>query len=62
MMASGFKDLRREPKAVLPEVEQTTEKPETDDAAISSIVDNMLADLKPKLMEEIARKMAKEKK
>ncbi|MCU1295850.1 MAG: response regulator receiver protein [Acidobacteriaceae bacterium] len=62
MVASGFKDLRREPKAVLPEVEQAAEKPETDDAAISSIVDNMLADLKPKLMEEIARKMAKETK
>lgn len=30
-------------------------------ATISSIVDTMLAELKPKLMEELARKMAKEK-
>jgi CheY-like chemotaxis protein len=35
---------------------------EEDTSEISSIVDSMLADLKPKLMAEIARKMGKEKK
>ena len=33
-----------------------------DPSAISNIVDNMLAELKPKLMEEITRKLAAEKK
>jgi hypothetical protein len=58
--ASGFKDLRESKAAVQPVIESA--EPEADESAISSIVDNMLADLKPKLMEEIARKMAKEKK
>lgn len=34
----------------------------TDPTAIANIVDSVLAELKPKLMEEIARKMAREKK
>ncbi len=58
--ASGFKDLRESKAAAQPVIE--SEEPEADESAIASIVDNMLADLKPKLMEEIARKMAKEKK
>lgn len=40
-------------------------EPETasgDDTAIASIVDNVLAELKPKLMQEIAKKMSKPKK
>jgi CheY-like chemotaxis protein len=36
--------------------------PATDSTAIASIVDSVLAELKPKLVEEIARKMAGEKK
>jgi len=59
---SGFKDLRSEPKAPLQLAEEALAEPVAEDSAIASIVDNMLADLKPKLMEEIARKMAKEKK
>jgi CheY-like chemotaxis protein len=58
--ASGFKDLRESKAAAQPIIESG--EPEADESAIASIVDNMLADLKPKLMEEIARKMAKEKK
>ncbi|MCU1247039.1 MAG: hypothetical protein JWQ49_68, partial [Edaphobacter sp.] len=60
MAASGFKDLRESKAAAQPLVDAA--EPEADESAIASIVDNMLADLKPKLMEEIARKMAKEKK
>ena len=59
---SGFKDLRSEPKAPVQLAEEALAEPVAEDSAIASIVDNMLADLKPKLMEEIARKMAKEKK
>jgi hypothetical protein len=59
---SGFKDLRSEPKATVQSAaKEALAEPVADDSAIASIVDNMLADLKPKLMEEIARKMAKEK-
>jgi hypothetical protein len=60
MAVSGFKDLRESKAAAQPVVDAA--EPEADESAIASIVDNMLADLKPKLMEEIARKMAKEKK
>jgi hypothetical protein len=60
MATSGFKDLRESKTAAQPVIESG--EPEADESAIASIVDNMLADLKPKLMEEIARKMAKEKK
>jgi hypothetical protein len=60
MATSGFKDLRESKAAAQPVIESG--EPEADESAIASIVDNMLADLKPKLMEEIARKMAKEKK
>ncbi|MGO9125335.1 MAG: response regulator [Terriglobales bacterium] len=52
-----------------PQAEQSSQ-PETEDetgaqeeaGAIASIVDSVLADLKPRLMEEISRKMGKEKK
>ena len=42
-----------------PEASSATEE---ETSEISSIVDSVLADLKPKLMAEIARKMGKEKK
>jgi CheY-like chemotaxis protein len=54
-----------------PEAEQVSSaQPESDDetsvqeeaGAIASIVDSVLADLKPRLMEEISKKMGKEKK
>jgi CheY-like chemotaxis protein len=60
MAVSGFKDLRESKASAQPVIESA--EPEADESAIASIVDNMLADLKPKLMEEIARKMAKDKK
>jgi len=34
---------------------------ESDPAAIASIVDSVLADLRPKIFEEISRKMGKKK-
>jgi len=55
-----FKDLREEPTAT-PEVEASPSASESG-AAVSSIVDSVLAELRPKLMEEIAKKMSKEKK
>ena len=54
--AAGLKEARQEAKAQLPD--SATE----DNSAIASIVDSVLAELKPKLMEEIAKKMAREKK
>jgi len=59
---SQFKDIRREAPVTPPEAEprQDASTADADDAgAIASIVDSVLADLKPKLMEEIARKMGK---
>jgi CheY-like chemotaxis protein len=62
---AGFKDMRREPGAAAgPAKEKDNEaavEAKASDQAIASIVDSVLADLKPRLMEEIARKMAKEK-
>ena len=63
---SGFKDLRSEDHST-DNIETRADAAEaagqaSDDhsSAISSIVDTMLAELKPKLMEEIARKMGKD--
>ncbi|MBV8049852.1 MAG: response regulator [Acidobacteriaceae bacterium] len=55
--ATGFKEIRHEEPASPQEPEAAAE----DDGAIASIVDSVLAELKPKLMEEIAKKMKKEK-
>jgi len=57
--AAGFKEIRQEEPS-------TTSAPEAapgaeDSGAIASIVDSVLAELKPKLMEEIAKKMKKDK-
>ena len=65
-----FKDLREEePAAAQPEAMAAAASSDggssaatSDPNAISSIVDNMLAELKPKLMEEIARKLKNENK
>ncbi len=61
--AAGFREIRPEPAAPASQ-EPRTETSDTADesTAIASIVDSVLADLKPKLMEEIAKKMSKEPK
>jgi hypothetical protein len=41
---------------------QASESETTDPAELSTIVDTMLAELKPKLMEELSRKLAAAKK
>jgi hypothetical protein len=57
------------PEPHAPEAEQVpSAQPESEDTnggheeSVASIVDSVLADLKPRLMEEISRKMGKEKK
>jgi hypothetical protein len=57
---SGFKDIQR-PTPAQPTSHTTSREP-ADPASIASIVDSMLAELRPKLVEEIARKMGQEKK
>lgn len=58
---AGFKDLRREAKTTVASEEIVANTVKSQEASeISSIVDSMLAELKPKLMEEIARKMGKD--
>ncbi len=60
--APGFKEIRREePVAAKPD-EETASEDSGETSEISSIVDTMLAELKPKLMEEISKKMGKENK
>ena len=56
--AAGLKEAREEAKS---SSDSSTNAAE-DNVAIASIVDSVLAELKPKLMEEIAKKMGKEKK
>ncbi len=58
--ASGFKDIQR-PAPAQPASHATSSEP-ADPASIASIVDSMLAELRPKLVEEIARKMGQDKK
>ena len=58
--AAGLKEARQEAKASEFQVEAAASA--EDNGAIASIVDSVLAELKPKLMEEIAKKMGKEKK
>ena len=51
---------KEEPKAEATPAEEKSEAPAATEAAeLSSIVDNMLAELKPKLMEELKRKLGK---
>lgn len=58
--ANGFKEIRPEEAVSQPESE-TASAPE-ENGAIDSIVDSVLAELKPKLVEEIAKKMKKKSK
>ena len=51
-----------EPDPETAEVEASTAEAPGESTAIASIVDTMLAELRPKLVEEIARKMSSEKK
>ncbi len=59
-----FKDIQRpEPPAAQPETPAPTVAVATaDSASIASIVDNVLSQLRPKLVEEIARQLSAEKK
>ena len=58
--ATGYKEIRDQQPATAPELESAA-APAEDSGAIASIVDSVLAELKPKLMEEIAKKMKKPK-
>ena len=68
--ASELRTVQQEPSSIDEPDEATAESAETDSdagdaegpAAIASIVDSVLAELKPKLIAEIARKMKQEKK
>ena len=51
-----------EPDPETAEVEAATAEAPGESTAIASIVDTMLAELRPKLVEEIAKKMSSEKK
>jgi CheY-like chemotaxis protein len=59
--ASGFQEIRHEEPTTNPEPEAAT-PPAEENGAIASIVDSVLAELKPKLMEEISKKMKKKQK
>jgi len=61
--ATGFEPMRNE-ASVPPEpaAEASSDGAPSEAAAIANIVDSVLAELKPKLMEEISRKMKKDKK
>ncbi len=59
--AQGFNEIQPEAAAAKPEAETASEGI-GEASEISSIVDTMLAELKPKLMEEISKKMGKSKK
>jgi len=58
--ATGFKEIRHEEPVTNTEPENATALPE-ETGAIASIVDSVLAELKPKLMEEISKKIKKQK-
>ena len=52
----------KEAEAETAEVEAVSSEAPGESTAIASIVDTMLAELRPKLVEEIAKKMSSEKK
>jgi CheY-like chemotaxis protein len=62
--ASGFKDIQpQSPPMSPPEAEaSTTAVAGTDSASIASIVDSVLSQLRPKLVEEIAKKLSEKNK
>lgn len=59
--AAGLEETRKT-EAALPTSEASAESGPSESAAIANIVDSVLAELKPKLMEEISKKMKKDKK
>ena len=62
---AGYRDNGKEDPPSFPmsnEDASSSETPQTEVSEIANIVDTMLAELKPKLMEEIAKKMDTEKK
>jgi len=59
--AAGFHEIRPAETAAIA-TPQASDSTDDEVTAIASIVDSVLADLKPKLMEEIAKKMGKDKK
>jgi hypothetical protein len=62
---AGYRDSGKEdpPSSPMPSEDVSSSEPhQTEAAEIASIVDTMLAELKPKLMEEIVKKMDTEKK
>jgi len=59
--ASEFKEIRREDAAVAAQPGEASSEAAPSDS-IANIVDSVLAELKPKLMEEISKKMGKDKK
>jgi CheY-like chemotaxis protein len=62
---AGYRDSGKEDPPSFPmsnEDASSSEPPQTEASEIASIVETMLAELKPKLMEEIAKKMDTEKK
>jgi CheY-like chemotaxis protein len=60
--ASGPEEVRNEAPPAFAEAETASEAGPSESAVIANIVDSVLAELKPKLMEEISKKMKKEKK
>ena len=66
--AAGYKEIQAPESASASSADNSSSADEsaaelsTDSSAIASIVDSVLAELKPKLVAEIARKLAKEKK
>jgi len=61
--AAGFEEMpKHDPAAAQPAAEASSEGGPSESAAIANIVDSVLAELKPKLMEEISKKMKKDKK
>ena len=60
---AGPEDVRsEEPPSFQPAAETASEAGPSESAVIANIVDSVLAELKPKLMEEISKKMKKDKK
>jgi hypothetical protein len=60
--ATNLSTGQSQPESTAAPEQEVTAHAADESEAIASIVDSVLADLKPKLMEQIAKKMAKEKK
>jgi two-component system, chemotaxis family, chemotaxis protein CheY len=61
--AAGLEAMpKHDPDADQPATEASSESGPSESATIANIVDSVLAELKPKLMEEISKKMKKDKK